>query len=68
MKTNMDTPNDGLENVSPFKYGHFWYLCQISGVYERKGWVFREGLFGRKEECCFSIPPIITCAMRYKRL
>ena len=26
-KTNMDTQNDGLENVSPFKYGHFWYPC-----------------------------------------
>ncbi len=27
LKTNMDTQTDGLENVSPFKYGHFWYLC-----------------------------------------
>ena len=26
-KTNMDTQNDGLEKVTPFKYGHFWYLC-----------------------------------------
>ena len=26
-KTNMDTQNDGLDNVSPFRYGHFWYLC-----------------------------------------
>ena len=24
-KTNMDTRNDGLEKVSPFKNGHFWY-------------------------------------------
>ena len=22
---------DGLENVTPFKYGHFWYPCSISG-------------------------------------
>jgi len=27
LKTNMDTQNDGLEKVSPFKYGNFWYLC-----------------------------------------
>ena len=33
LKTNMDTENDGLEKVTPFKYGHFWYLCSISGVY-----------------------------------
>ncbi len=26
-KTNMDTQNDGLEKVTPFEYGHFWYLC-----------------------------------------
>ncbi len=26
-KTNMDTPNDGLEKVTPFKNGNFWYLC-----------------------------------------
>ena len=26
-KTNMDTQNDGLEKVIPFKYGHFGYLC-----------------------------------------
>ena len=26
-KTNMDTQNDSLEKVIPFKYGHFWYLC-----------------------------------------
>ena len=26
-KTNMDTQNDGLEKVVPFKYGHFWYPC-----------------------------------------
>jgi len=26
-KTNMDTQNDGLEQVAPLKYGHFWYLC-----------------------------------------
>ena len=25
-KTNVDTQNDGLEMVTPFKYGHFWYL------------------------------------------
>ena len=25
--------NHGSENVFPFKYGDFWYLCQISGVY-----------------------------------
>ena len=23
--------NDGLENVTPFEYGHFWYPCSISG-------------------------------------
>ena len=32
-KTNMDTKNDGLENVSHFEYGHFGYLCWISGGY-----------------------------------
>ena len=26
-KPNIDTKKDGLENVSPFKYGHFWYPC-----------------------------------------
>ena len=26
-KTSMDTQNDGLEKVVPFKYGHVWYLC-----------------------------------------
>ena len=26
-KTNMDTQNDGLEKVAPFRYGHFLYLC-----------------------------------------
>ena len=26
-KTNMDTQNDGLFNVSPFKYGYFGNLC-----------------------------------------
>ncbi len=26
-KTNMDTQNDGLEKVTPFKDGNFWYLC-----------------------------------------
>ena len=25
LKTNMDTPNDGLEKVSPFKNGNFGY-------------------------------------------
>ena len=25
-KTNMDTQNDSLEKVTPFKYGNFWYL------------------------------------------
>ena len=30
-KTNMDTQNDGLEKVTPFKYSHFGYLCEISG-------------------------------------
>ena len=25
-KTNMDTQNDGLEKVTPFKNGHYWYL------------------------------------------
>ncbi len=31
-KTNMDTQNDGLEKVVPFKHGNFSYLCWISGV------------------------------------
>ena len=31
-KTKMETQNDGLEKVTPFECGHFWYLCQISGV------------------------------------
>ena len=26
-KTNMDTQNDGLEKVTSFKHGNFWYLC-----------------------------------------
>ena len=26
-KTNMDAKKDGLEKVTPLKYGHFWYLC-----------------------------------------
>ena len=26
-KTNMDTQNDGLEKVTPFEHGNFWYLC-----------------------------------------
>ena len=26
-KTNMDTQNDSLEKVTPFKHGNFWYLC-----------------------------------------
>ena len=26
-KTNMDTQNDGLEEVTPLKHGHFWYPC-----------------------------------------
>ena len=31
LKTNMDTQNDGLEEVDFF--GHVWYLPLISGVY-----------------------------------
>ena len=31
-KTNMDTQNDGLEKVTPFKNGNFWYLCWFSGM------------------------------------
>ena len=27
LKTNMDTRNDGWEKVTPFKHGHFGYLC-----------------------------------------
>ena len=26
-KTNMDTQNDGLGKVTPFKHGNCWYLC-----------------------------------------
>ena len=26
-KTNTNTQNDGLEMVTPFKYGHVWYPC-----------------------------------------
>ena len=26
-KSKIDTKNDGLENVSPFKHGYFAYLC-----------------------------------------
>ncbi len=29
----MDTQDDGLEKVTPFKKIHFWYLCWISRVY-----------------------------------
>ena len=31
-KTNMDAQNHGLEKVTPFENGKFWYLCQISVV------------------------------------
>ena len=24
LQTNMDTQDDGLENASPFEYGHIW--------------------------------------------
>ena len=27
LKTNMDTQNDGLEKVTPFKHSNFGYLC-----------------------------------------
>ena len=27
----MDTQNDGLEKVVPFKYGHFWYMLDFWG-------------------------------------
>ena len=30
-KSNIDTKNDCLENVSPFKHGYFGYLCSILG-------------------------------------
>ena len=33
-KFNIDTQNDGFKcfkDVSPFKYGYFWYLCSILG-------------------------------------
>ena len=26
-KTNMDTQNDGVEEVTPFKNDNYWYLC-----------------------------------------
>ena len=26
-KERLDTQNSGLEKVTPFKYGNFWYLC-----------------------------------------
>ena len=26
-KTKMDTQNDGLEKITPFKNGNVWYLC-----------------------------------------
>ena len=29
-KTNIDTQNDGLEKVSPLKYGHVGYLYSVS--------------------------------------
>ena len=32
----MDTQNDGLEKVTPFKHGNFWYLCLI-GVAKKIG-------------------------------
>ena len=32
-KSNIDTQNDGLENVTPLKHCYFWYLCWFSGVY-----------------------------------
>ena len=31
-KTNIDTQNDGLEKVIPFKHGYFGYPCPFSGV------------------------------------
>ena len=30
-KLNIDTKNNCLEKVSPFKHGYFGYLCEISG-------------------------------------
>ena len=36
-KFNMDTKNHGLEHVSPFKYGHVWYLfVKFLWVYPRR--------------------------------
>ena len=43
LQTNMDTQDDGLENASPFEYGHIWpflvsmlNLCQIvKGIHAR---------------------------------
>ena len=32
-KTNIDTKHDGLENVSPFKYGYFQHKSLISWEY-----------------------------------
>ena len=49
-KSNIDTKNDGFQNVSPFKYGYFGYLCSISGVYS-----FQVGFGGKNipAMCCW---------------
>ena len=30
---HVDTQNDGLEKETPFKYGNFWNLSQISDCF-----------------------------------
>ena len=37
-KSNIDTKNDGLENVSPFKHGYFGYPCQ-GGYSPKKNYI-----------------------------
>lgn len=31
LKSNIDAKNDGLDNVAPFRYGYFVYLCKVGG-------------------------------------
>ena len=44
LKTNMDTQNDGLEKVAPFKYGHSWYPFVRFLDHRQPGAHLREGV------------------------
>ena len=42
LKTNMDTRDDGLEKVTPFKNGKFWYLFQDASHHQDSSIFSRE--------------------------